>query len=34
VDPIGYRVTMVTLENRTPVSYDVFEEGWFQGRDV
>ncbi len=34
VEPIGYRVTMVELENGTPVSYEVFAEGWLQGRDA
>ncbi|MCK8519498.1 PQQ-dependent sugar dehydrogenase [Methanoculleus sp. 7T] len=34
VEPIGYRVTMVTLENGTPASYEVFAEGWLQGRDA
>jgi len=34
VDPIGYRVMMVTLDNGTPVSYDVFAEGWLQGREA
>ncbi|MCQ1536692.1 sorbosone dehydrogenase family protein [Methanosarcina sp. KYL-1] len=29
--PIGYRVTLVRLENGTPVSYEVFAEGWLQG---
>ena len=33
-EPIGYRVTMVTLENGTPVSYEVFAEGWLQGGDA
>ncbi len=29
--PIGYRVTLVRLdENRSPISYDVFAEGWLQ----
>ena len=30
--PIGYRVTMVTLEGNKPVNYEVFAEGWLQGR--
>ncbi len=30
--PIGYRVTFVRMENGQPVSYDVFAEGWLQGR--
>jgi glucose/arabinose dehydrogenase len=29
--PIGYRVTLVKLENGTPVSYEPFAEGWLQG---
>lgn len=29
--PIGYRVTLVRLENNRPVSYEVFAEGWLQG---
>lgn len=29
--PIGYRVTMVRLENGTPVSYEPFADGWLQG---
>jgi len=29
--PIGYRVTLVRLENGTPVSYEAFAEGWLQG---
>jgi glucose/arabinose dehydrogenase len=33
-EPIGYRVMMVELENGTPVSYEVFAEGWLQGRDA
>ena len=34
LEPIGYRVMMVSLENGTPVSYEVFAEGWLQGRDA
>ncbi len=34
LEPIGYRVTMVTLENGTPVSYEPFAEGWLQGRNA
>jgi glucose/arabinose dehydrogenase len=31
--PIGYRVTMVTLDaKRKAVSYEVFAEGWLEGR--
>ncbi|AKB18533.1 MULTISPECIES: sorbosone dehydrogenase family protein [unclassified Methanosarcina] len=29
--PIGYRVTLVRLENGTPVSYEPFAEGWLLG---
>jgi glucose/arabinose dehydrogenase len=29
--PIGYRVTLVKLENGTPVSYEPFADGWLQG---
>ncbi|HTX43561.1 MAG TPA: PQQ-dependent sugar dehydrogenase, partial [Methanocella sp.] len=32
--PIGYRITLVRLENGTPVSYDVFAEGWLQGGEA
>lgn len=30
--PIGYRVTAVRVEDGRAVSYDVFAEGWLQGR--
>ncbi|MBI5929588.1 MAG: choice-of-anchor D domain-containing protein [Chloroflexi bacterium] len=26
--PIGYRITLVRLQNNTPVSYEVFADGW------
>ena len=29
--PIGYRITLVRLENGTPVSYEPFADGWLQG---
>ncbi|MFC1716373.1 PQQ-dependent sugar dehydrogenase [Candidatus Poribacteria bacterium] len=29
--PIGYRVTLVRLENNKAVSYETFAEGWLQG---
>lgn len=29
--PIGYRVTLVRLENNQAVSYETFAEGWLQG---
>jgi len=32
--PIGYRVTLVRLENGTPASYEPFAEGWLQGREA
>ncbi|MEN6622950.1 MAG: sorbosone dehydrogenase family protein [Smithella sp.] len=32
--PIGYRVTMVTLDGNKPVRYEVFAEGWLKGRKV
>ncbi len=32
--PIGYRITLVRLDNGTPVSYDVFAEGWLQGGEA
>jgi glucose/arabinose dehydrogenase len=32
--PIGYRVTLVRLEKNRPVKYEVFAEGWLQGRQV
>ncbi|MBI3779767.1 MAG: PQQ-dependent sugar dehydrogenase, partial [candidate division NC10 bacterium] len=28
--PIGYRVTLVRLENHRPLKYEVFAEGWLQ----
>jgi glucose/arabinose dehydrogenase len=30
--PIGYRVTTVELDGNDAVSYEVFAEGWLQGR--
>jgi glucose/arabinose dehydrogenase len=32
--PTGYRVSLVRRENATPVSYEVFAEGWLQGRSA
>jgi glucose/arabinose dehydrogenase len=29
--PIGYRITLVRLENNRAVSYKPFAEGWLQG---
>jgi glucose/arabinose dehydrogenase len=31
---IGYRVTLVKLENNKPVSYSVFAEGWLKGESA
>lgn len=33
-DPIGYRVTSVKLENGTATGYEIFAEGWLQGREA
>ncbi|MDH3650452.1 MAG: PQQ-dependent sugar dehydrogenase [Saprospiraceae bacterium] len=30
--PIGYRITMVTVEEGEAINYSVFAEGWLQGR--
>lgn len=32
--PIGYRVTLVRLNENKAVSYEVFAEGWLQGREA
>jgi glucose/arabinose dehydrogenase len=32
--PIGYRVTLVRLEGNKAVGYEVFAEGWLQGREA
>ena len=32
--PIGYRVTLVRLSNGRAAGYDVFAEGWLQGRSA
>jgi glucose/arabinose dehydrogenase len=32
--PTGYRISLVRLDNGTPVSYEVFAEGWLEGRAV
>jgi glucose/arabinose dehydrogenase len=29
--PTGYRVSLVKRQNNTPVSYEIFAEGWLQG---
>ena len=31
---IGYRITLVRLENGSPVSYEPFAHGWLQGQSV
>jgi glucose/arabinose dehydrogenase len=31
---IGYRVSLVRMEDGRPASYDVFAEGWLQGEEV
>lgn len=31
---IGYRITLVKIENNKPVSYSVFAEGWLKGEEV
>ncbi len=32
--PVGYRIMFVRLQNNQPVSYEVFAEGWLQGRQA
>jgi len=32
--PIGYRITMVRLQNNRSIAYDVFAHGWLQGEDA
>jgi glucose/arabinose dehydrogenase len=32
--PIGYRVTLVTLQGNKAVKYEVFAEGWLQGENA
>jgi len=32
--PIGYRISLVRLENSKPVSYEVFAQGWLQKNGV
>jgi len=34
VVPIGYRITLVRLEDSEPVGYVVFAEGWLEGRSA
>jgi glucose/arabinose dehydrogenase len=31
--PIGYRVMIVTLKDNRAIRYDVFAEGWLQGKE-
>lgn len=31
---IGYRISLVRLEDGVPVNYEVFAEGWLQGQEV
>jgi glucose/arabinose dehydrogenase len=31
---IGYRVSLVRLEDGSPAAYEVFADGWLQGADV
>jgi len=31
-DKIGYRITMVRFSDGRPTSYEVFAEGWLQGK--
>ena len=33
-DPIGYRITRVPLDGDTSKGYEVFAEGWLQGREA
>ena len=33
-EPVGYRISLVRLENSKPVSYEVFAEGWLQENKV
>ena len=32
--PVGYRVMFIRLQNNQPVSYEVFAQGWLQGRQA
>ncbi|WP_287127878.1 sorbosone dehydrogenase family protein [Candidatus Cyanaurora vandensis] len=32
--PIGYRLTLVTVQNNRAVKYEPFAEGWLQGREA
>ena len=33
-DPVGYRITLLRLDDDRVVSYEVFAEGWLQGREA
>ena len=33
-EKIGYRITLVRLENNHPISYEVFAQGWLKGESV
>ena len=33
-EPIGYRISLVKLENSKPVSYEIFAQGWLQKNKV
>lgn len=33
-DPIGYRISLVRLKDNAPISYEVFAQGWLQGRSA
>jgi glucose/arabinose dehydrogenase len=33
-EKIGYRITLVRLENGVPVSYEPFAEGWLEGEQA
>ena len=33
-DPIGYRISLVRLKDNSPISYEVFAQGWLQGRSA
>jgi glucose/arabinose dehydrogenase len=32
--PIGYRISLVRLENNQAVSYETFAEGWLRGEEA
>lgn len=33
-DPIGYRISLVRLKDNAPISYEIFAQGWLQGRSA